>query len=145
MSFSLLILNIFNNIKMKLMKYIIPKNTKSILRVRFSRTPIFDKRYNKIGMKNRNNVQVISKLIRSLPNLLMFLIFPFLDVHRMNGIKIPRRGKNRKVRAERLRNVKYLLSSFMDQSINSSGFKFNAFDSRLSDSPVGFVSPFSIL
>ena len=68
---------------------------KTMLRVRLSKTPIFDIRNNKKGIKNKNNVQVISKLIRSFPNLLMFLIFPFLDVHNMNGIKIPSKGKNR--------------------------------------------------
>ena len=117
---------------------------KIILRVRFCKIPIFAMRNHKKGMKNKSNVQVISKLIRSFPNLLIFLILPFLEVHNMNGTKIPSKGKNRKVRAERFRNVKYFLSSFIDQSINSSGFKFNAFDNRLSDSPVGFVSPFSI-
>jgi hypothetical protein len=117
---------------------------KTLLRVKLSSIPIFEKRNHKKGIENRSNVQVISKLIRSFPNLLMFLIFPFRDVHNINGIKIPSSGKNRKVRADRFRNVKYLLSSFIDQSINSSGFTFNAFDNRLSDSPVGFVSPFSI-
>ena len=60
------------------------------------------------------------------------------------GTKIPGIGKNRNVSAERFRNIKYLLSSFITQSINSSGFTFNALDNRLSESPDGFVSPFSI-
>lgn len=48
-------------------------------------------------------VNVISKLIKSLPNLLMFLILPFFDVQSINGIRIPNNGKNRNVNADRLR------------------------------------------
>lgn len=119
--------------------------TKKMLKVRFSMSPIFEMIYNKTGLKNRSIVHVISKLINALPSLLMFLILPFFDVHNIKGIRIPSNGKKRKVKAERLRNAKYFLSSFTDQSISSSGFMFRALANRLSDSPVGLDSPFSIL
>jgi hypothetical protein len=85
------------------MKYIIPVTVKIMLRVRLSNSPIFVKRNIKKGIKNRIIVHVVSKLIKSFPNLLMFLILPFLDVHNIKGTKIPSNGKNKNVRAERLR------------------------------------------
>jgi len=76
-----------------------------MLRVISSKSPIFEMRNNKKGMKKRIIVHVISKLIRFFSNLLMFLILPFLDVHNINGTNIPSIGKNRNVSAEMFRNI----------------------------------------
>ncbi len=37
----------------------------------------------------------------------MFLIFPFFDFQSINGIKIPNKGKNRNVSADKFRYIKY--------------------------------------
>ena len=100
------------------------------LKVMLSISPIFVPRNNKKGIKTRIIVHTISNLIKSFPNLLMFLILSFFDAQNMNGTKMPSKGKNIKVRAERFKRIKYLLFSFMDQSTNSSRFTFKALDNR---------------
>ncbi|KOY53100.1 hypothetical protein I602_2660 [Polaribacter dokdonensis DSW-5] len=144
-SFSLFILSVLINIKIKLATYKKPITIKNVLNVIWSVSPIFDMMKNTRGIKNNSMVHVISKLIKSLPSLSLFFILPFFDVQSINGIKIPNNGKNRNVNADKLRYIKYFLSSFTDQSINSSGITFKAFAKRFNDSPVGLDSPFSIL
>ena len=115
-----------------------------VLKVRFSKAPIFARRNQKNGIKASMNVQVISKLINSLPILLTPFNLSFLDVHMIKGTKTPSKGKNINDSADKFRKIKYPMSSFIVQSINSSGLIFKAFDILLIVSPVGLLSPFSI-
>ncbi len=96
------------------------------------------------GNRKTNIDQVIWKLITPFATLLISFILSFFDTHIIIGTMMPRIGKNINVRADKFNNFKKPVSSFIVQSISSSGLTFSASAILLNVSPVGSVSPFSI-
>ena len=72
-------------------------------------------------------------------------ILSFFEVQIINGINTPSNGNAINPSCDKFNSNKALLSSIICQSINSLGVTFKALDNLLIESPVGWVSPFSIL
>ena len=72
-------------------------------------------------------------------------ILSFFEVQIINGINIPSNGNAINPSCDKFNSNKALLSSIICQSINSLGVTFKALDNLLIESPVGWVSLFSIL
>lgn len=94
---------------------------------------------------NKTIVHVIWKFKMSLAILLISLTLSFLEIQIIRGIRIPNKGNNIKLRADRFRLVRSPLSSYSAQSSISSGATPNVAPILLRELPLGSVSPFSTL
>ena len=95
--------------------------------------------------EKKTSDQVIWKFKIDFPVSSTPLTFSFSKIHMMNGTKIPKIGKAINNSWERFNIVNTFLSSFVFQLISSSGDDPKAIASLLKESPLGTVSPFSIL